>query len=115
MTTYTLEQAQQLKKENSALIDVLYKRFMGQARQIIAENPLSDVPGDLAKVQRVLDKAYKRSERRTEIYADIKWPFRHGSNAAAALGSMGGKSTSEAKRKASAENGKRGGRPTTKK
>jgi hypothetical protein len=31
--------------------------------------------------------------------------------AAAALGSLGGKSTSEAKRKASAENGKLGGRP----
>jgi hypothetical protein len=31
--------------------------------------------------------------------------------AAVALGSLGGKSTSEAKRKASAENGRKGGRP----
>ena len=31
--------------------------------------------------------------------------------AAVALGSLGGKSTSDAKRKASAENGKKGGRP----
>jgi hypothetical protein len=35
-------------------------------------------------------------------------------NAASTLGSLGGKSTSEAKRKASAENGKRGGRPKSK-
>jgi hypothetical protein len=34
--------------------------------------------------------------------------------AAVALGSRGGKSTSDAKRKASAENGKLGGRPRTK-
>ena len=34
---------------------------------------------------------------------------------AAALGRIGGQSTSEAKRKASAENGKKGGRPKTKK
>lgn len=34
--------------------------------------------------------------------------------AAVALGTLGGKSTSEAKRKASAENGKKGGRPKKK-
>jgi hypothetical protein len=47
----------------------------------------------------------------TEIHVELYEGQDYVRRAAASLGRLGGKSTSDAKRKASAENGKRGGRP----
>ena len=110
MSTYTLEQAHELKKEASALCDVLHRRFMSQALPIARENPWADVPTDLQKVSKLLDKAHKRYERRNEVWADLKWPWRveaKARNAALALRSI----ESEKRKQASRENGKKGGRP----
>lgn len=46
-----------------------------------------------------------------EVTNDLEFSIFDASQAAVTLGSLGGKSTSDAKRKASAKNGKLGGRP----
>jgi len=65
------DQAKALKKEASALHQALFdKLFFG-----------SDTPERMDKAQRIYRKAGKRYDRRSELYADIKWPNRHKSKA----------------------------------
>ena len=71
-----LQQAHELKREASDLAGKLSSMFVKQALPIAQANPFSDVPVDLEKLLRVKDKAHKRLERRTELWANIKWPNR---------------------------------------
>lgn len=74
-------------------------------RFILLENP----DGGRVLAQAIVDLPIRPTYIfRTEELAIIDIPA---SKAAAALGKLGGRSTSDAKRKASAENGKLGGRP----
>lgn len=110
----TLEQVHQLKKEASALIDTLYHLWMGQVLPVARADPFADAPKGSEKVKRVLDKAHERYTRRNEAWADIKWPWRvevRAKNAAQALRAI----PSEKRAQVSRENGKKGGRPKTKK
>ena len=107
----TLEQARQLKKEASALYENLFFSYRGPAVEIVKTNPFAELPEDLAKIKRVMDKAYERWERRRELYADVKWPHRVELRKKYAAASALRAIPSEKRAQTSRENGKLGGRP----
>ena len=99
MDTLSLDQRQALTIESLELMETLYKHLIHL-----------EVGSDFRyfkRVEHALDKARARYRRRFNSTI----AFMNQQSPAVILGALGGKSMSEAKRKASAENGKKGGRP----
>ena len=71
--------------------------------------PLTDGNNETIAVRNALEN--KRKSNGDHAITGKAWPSKSISRAASALGKMGGSKTSDAKKKSSAENGKKGGRP----
>ena len=70
----TVEQLHQLKTEANDLAQKLRTIFLGQAIPIAQKNPFAN--SDFGKLRHAIDRAEARAERRTERWADAKWPNR---------------------------------------